>query len=641
MSLSLNYQKRKNQELFSTFEKELELYNIQNYIPIYDRFFNLSEKNYNDINLNHPTYIHKIRKYNKDDNEFLVLLKTSSNETIKRDIFIKFAPLLDPFKFMTGKYKVDDPTLFNLPNFKNSSNLSKIMDKNNSAYTDSFFYFISSCLLNEHNFIHSIDFYGSFIAMKKNFNINICDDLDYLVECPFFISNKNKLFKVEDYSHLILDESNNYDKPKTKLNINFEDCNETIIQFDTLETSTDNSTSLLTLQELNETSVENDDNNNTLINESEHFDFNMIHCSEDIGDTSSIKSSDCSSRTSHTRDSELNEYSDNECNDNDCNNSQHIHNKNGSRSGSKASSNNTNGSGTNDSYYSEDEEEIINATLTEFPVQLICIEKCKDTFDNLIIEGNIKTEEWFTIFMQIIMTLLTYQKLFSFTHNDLHTNNIMYCNTSIKYLYYCYNNNYYKVPTFGKIFKIIDFGRSIYKVKNNLFCSDSYKFGSDAYSQYNTEPYFNNELKRRDPNPSFDLCRLACSIYDYIVDDDDNEDDMNDDINNDCSDKNNSLLQNYKNKKERDDKRKKLSPVVKLMKEWTTDDKGANILYKTNGVERYPDFKLYKMIARLVHKHTPENQLEKTEFKSFLINKTKIPKGEKIMNIDIMIKSQQ
>ena len=71
MSLSLNYQKRKNQELFSTFEKELELYNIQNYIPIYDRFFNLSEKNYNDINLNHPTYIHKIRKYNKDDNEFV------------------------------------------------------------------------------------------------------------------------------------------------------------------------------------------------------------------------------------------------------------------------------------------------------------------------------------------------------------------------------------------------------------------------------------------------------------------------------------------------------------------------------------------------------------------------------------------
>ena len=34
-----------------------------------------------------------------------------------------------------------------------------------------------------------------------------------------------------------------------------------------------------------------------------------------------------------------------------------------------------------------------------------------------------------------------------------------------------------------------------------------------------------------------------------------------------------------------------------------------NILYKKNGEERYPDFKLYKMIARTVHNHTPEAQL--------------------------------
>ena len=37
------------------------------------------------------------------------------------------------------------------------------------------------------------------------------------------------------------------------------------------------------------------------------------------------------------------------------------------------------------------------------------------------------------------------------------------------------------------------------------------------------------------------------------------------------------------------------------------DDNGKNILYKKNGEERYPNFKLYKMIARIVHNHTPEN----------------------------------
>ena len=69
----------------------------------------------------------------------------------------------------------------------------------------------------------------------------------------------------------------------------------------------------------------------------------------------------------------------------------------------------------------------------------------------------------FSSLLQIIMILITYQKAFSFTHNDLHTNNIMYNTTDKKFLFYCYKKKYYKIPTFGRIFKIIDFGRSIYK----------------------------------------------------------------------------------------------------------------------------------------------------------------------------------
>ena len=42
-----------------------------------------------------------------------------------------------------------------------------------------------------------------------------------------------------------------------------------------------------------------------------------------------------------------------------------------------------------------------------------------------------------------------------------------------------------------------------------------------------------------------------------------------------------------------------------------------------NGEERYPNFKLYKMIARTVHKHTPENQLEYSFFKQFILKKSK------------------
>ena len=42
-------------------------------------------------------------------------------------------------------------------------------------------------------------------------------------------------------------------------------------------------------------------------------------------------------------------------------------------------------------------------------------------------------------------------------------------------------------------------------------------------------------------------------------------------------------------------------------------------LYKKNGDERYPNFRLYKMIARTVHNHTPEQQFELPIFQKFII----------------------
>ena len=59
------------------------------------------------------------------------------------------------------------------------------------------------------------------------------------------------------------------------------------------------------------------------------------------------------------------------------------------------------------------------------------------------------------------------------------------------------------------------------------------------------------------------------------------------------------------------------------------------MLYKNNGEERYPDFKLYKMIVRTVHNHLPEKQLERDIFKNFESSKRKIKK-QKIINIDNM-----
>ena len=201
------------------------------------------------------------------------------------------------------------------------------------------------------------------------------------------------------------------------------------------------------------------------------------------------------------------------------------------------------------------------------------------------------------------MMLITYQSVFSFTHNDLHTNNIMYNTTDKKNIYYIYNNKKYRVPTYGKIFKIIDYGRAIYKFKGDIMCSDSFHPKGDAATQYNCEPYFDEKKPRLDPNYSFDLCRLGCCLFDYFVDE--------------LSEINTLVKKNQ---------------LIALINDWVKDDKNRNVLYKTNGDERYPEFKLYKMIARTVHNNLPEKQLEKKIFSKFLI--TDIPKKQKVINID-------
>ena len=202
------------------------------------------------------------------------------------------------------------------------------------------------------------------------------------------------------------------------------------------------------------------------------------------------------------------------------------------------------------------------------------------------------------------MILISFQNTFGLTHNDLHTNNIMYVLTPHKFIYYIYNKHSYKVPTFGRIYKIIDFGRAIYKFNNKIFCSDSFQSGEDAAGQYNTEPYFNENKARIEPNFSFDLCRLACSMFDYVIEDFE-------------------ALKSLENSEQ----------YIKIIAEWCKDDFGANVLYKSNGAERYPDFKLYKMIAKSVHNHTPDKQLKRPEFSKFII-KYPISKNNIIINID-------
>ena len=228
--------------------------------------------------------------------------------------------------------------------------------------------------------------------------------------------------------------------------------------------------------------------------------------------------------------------------------------------------------------------------LNKFPTQVVVIEKCENTLDELLDEGEIKLEELESAIFQIITTLYVYQQKYKFTHNDLHTNNIMYSETDIQFLRYKIQGKTYKIPTFGKIYKIIDFGRAIYTYNDTLLCSDSFSKNGTAHTQYNFKPFYNDKKPIVEPNMSFDLCRLACSIFDFVCDD----------INN---------VSEYRN----------VAPIYDMIFSWLYDDNGENVLYKSNGDDKYPGFKLYKMISRIVHAHIPEHQYKHKVMEKYII----------------------
>jgi len=506
---------------------------------------------------------------------------------------------------------------------KEKYNHYKILDANNSAYVDGFFSYLSSQLLNTHGFIHGIDFYGSYLAIQDEFTINIIDDYEYLMKNDFFKEKNGKLFKFDDkvFEECSDDDDDNdcdengecCEKKKQtrnrnrnpKLNVN-KDKN-VDIQFDDFNMDVcdniENGLQELTeLTELTESNIFNPENN-------EEYNINNMSCN------SSSSSVSCSSRSSHTTtpsndtDNDDARLSDDDGESKSKSNSHSESDSNSDRESNSSKSGDTESTfetvDDDDDY--EEEEEVLNAVIYNFPVEVIMLERCTKTLDWLMVKDILSDEEWEAALMQIVITLATYQKIFSFTHNDLHTNNVMFIETEKEYIYYFFNKKYYKVPTFGRIFKIIDFGRSIYKFNSKFICSDSFHKSGDAATQYNCEPYFDEKKPCIHPNYSFDLCRLGCSLFDFFIEN-------MEDVPREC----------------------KKNRLVSIVVDWVTDDNGRNILYKKDGVDRYPDFKLYKMIARTVHNKVPSQQLKHRVFTQYEVTQKSIKNVSKteIINID-------
>jgi len=593
----LMYRKHKHPLLFESLENaKTGLHNLQNYIPMYRRFFSLSESNHDAINLNHRYHVATVAS-GANKNTVVATLDSEDESLLKIPAFIKYSPLLDPIKYLSGKYDMEASDLLALPKYDSieankSVHQKKMQDINNSSYVDSFFTYLTSRVMHTHGFVHGLDFYGSFLANQDEFTVNAYDDLEYFSTCDFFLKNRNELFRLDEIPSDFFDSAsfnNNKAKPKPNVRIG-EELDEVHLDSDALDADacdfdglfvpSISSSDTLALEECIVAEPEQD-----------------LICARSRSSQSSQSSSDsCSSRSS----------------DDDSNNQ-------ASDDGPKFKDNDdtcSEDTGT-DSEYSDsddsncDDDEVHNAHLYNFPVHAIIMEKCDNTLDSLMCGKNELTDsEWTATMLQVIMALIAYQHMFAFTHNDLHTNNIMFVKTDKKFLHYHYNEVYYRVPTHGRIMKIIDFGRAVYKYRGQTMCSDSFDRGGDAATQYNCEPYMNTRKPRLDPNPSFDLCRLACSLFDYFVED------IRDEVEYAAT--------------------LKESRIASVVVEWLKDDKGRNVLYKKNGDERYPEFKLYKMIARTVHGAVPHEQLKRPVFAHYAIPRKQIKGKPHIMDIDAL-----
>ena len=166
---------------------------LQLYHPFYSTFFELNENNYNSIGLNHRYQI-------KDLHTIIDTKSLLPETTISQEVFIKFSPLLDPIKYMVGKYELTDPRLKTLPTFQSTKTEchEKLLSSANASYIDGFFYYLNSILKNHHHFIHGIDFYGSYLGIQDRYKMNVEEDSEYLTTSSFFLSNIGKLMVLEN-----------------------------------------------------------------------------------------------------------------------------------------------------------------------------------------------------------------------------------------------------------------------------------------------------------------------------------------------------------------------------------------------------------------------------------------------------------
>jgi hypothetical protein len=464
--------------------------------------------------------------------------------------FCKITHLLDAYRMIQGNYPMAQHPALPAPGKKSAKVYSKIHDPHNQAYVDAVACYMLSKFREADHSPHFSLFYGSYLAIAKEYYYNITEDFsDIRFESWFWRKRAQGLFKLIGFQgdHLLKDDDPLLEQPE-----------------DLSDTESDDSGSI---KDLNTDKVS-------------------------VDDDGSLHSASITTASESDKSGESDEY---------------------------------------DSYDSYDSEDSIGkdiklfAAISEFPTMLIFLEANKDTMDSLLAESadigvSIGTPEWEAHWaawiFQVIAALCQIQSLWAMTHNDLHSNNILWTPTDKPYLYYkTQDGRRWKVPTYGKIFRIIDFGRAIYTHNGTLSISDDYWPDNDAGTQYNFGPIYDPSLPRVYPNPSFDLCRLSVSIMEGLF--------LEIPADKDGA----GIISSEVDRVQHET----TSDLFNVLWSWLIDDEGRNVLWDADQSERYPGFDLYKVIAQKVKQAVPREQIDKAPFVGFVLPSNEVvPEGEKV-----------
>ena len=517
---------------------------LQTYFPTVTDVFDIPKRKSHEFNFDTKWRIVGLNMSEKGPGNGKCLVTIVSNdvsgaEQKTQTAYVKVTHLLDPIRWMQNKYSLPKEVGLPAPTKSWKEAWKKLQDPSNQAYVEVMASYAVGKLREKNYSPHFNYFFGSFCSIADSYFYDITEELDSFQHCRWFWAGKKKGI----YS---LNVRRGEEEKKTAS----QSFAEGIIEekdfadnFSNLESDSDSDSSEYPTESLR---------------------------SENLGEISHGGVADIVSL--HSDDMESLSFASEASSDSD-----------------------SDSQSTSDSYE-------VHANLKNFPVMLLCMENNENTMDSLMSSEPYVEEKWTAWLFQVIVALSQIQCLFGFTHNDLHTNNILFIQTDAEFLYYKgRNGQVWKVPTYGKIFRIIDFGRAIFKLNEHTFISDDFSEGNEAEGQYAFEPLVSDPKVVINPNPSFDLCRLAVSLFDGLFPTPPAEKEGGRILNNESG----MVI------------RETESELCNMLWEWMIDDDNKNILISPDGSERFPSFDLYRHIARYIHNAVPSKQLERAMFQKF------------------------